>query len=195
MPNRRKTVRIMKNKLALFDLDGTLIDTLKINYESYRIAMEEVGRDFDIKYYEEYCFGKNYRDFLPQILEEDEALVKRVHDRKLELYLQCFDMGHPNEALKDFIIHCGDIYHMVVATTATRSNVEAILKHFGIYEYIERIYAQEDVTKFKPDPQIFEMAMRDFGIEPEDTVIFEDSKVGLEAAYATGAAVIKIEKF
>ena len=187
--------RKMKDRLAIFDLDGTLIDTLMINYESYRIAMEEVGLEFTLEFYRDHCFGKNYRDFLPEVLGGDQALVKKVHDRKLEMYLKCFDMGRVNQTLKDFIFSCHDTYHMVVATTATRVNVEAILKHFGLYDHIERIYAQEDVSHFKPDPEIFYLAMRDFGVAEDHTVIFEDSKVGLEAAHATKASVFRIESF
>lgn len=185
----------MKRRLALFDMDGTLIDTLMINYESYRIALKEVGIDFTLETYRDECFGKNYRDFLPEIVGGDEALSEKVHVRKLELYAQCFDMGHVNETLKDFITGCRDKYYMAVATTATRSSVEKILTHFGLTELFDRLYTQEDVTRYKPDPEIFIKAMSDFGIGPEDTVIFEDSVVGLEAAYASGASVIKVDNF
>ncbi|MBQ5534278.1 MAG: HAD family phosphatase [Lachnospiraceae bacterium] len=185
----------MRDRLAVFDMDGTLIDTLMINYESYRRALGEVGIDFALETYRDECFGRNYRDFLPQIVGGDEALSERVHVRKLELYAQCFDMGHVNEALKDFIISCRDRYYMVVGTTATRSSVEKILEHFGLMEYFDALYTQEDVTRYKPDPEIYLKIMSDYGIGAEHTVIFEDSKVGLEAALACGASVIKIEKF
>ena len=184
-----------KDKLAIFDMDGTLIDTLMINYESYRRALKEVGIDFALETYRDECFGKNYRDFLPQIVGGDEELSEKVHVRKLELYAQCFDMGHVNETLRDFITGCKDRYHMVVGTTATRSSVEKILKHFGLLGYFDELYTQEDVTRFKPDPEIFFRIMSDFHVDASDTVIFEDSRVGLEAAHACGASVIKIEKF
>ncbi|MCR5746142.1 MAG: HAD family hydrolase [Lachnospiraceae bacterium] len=185
----------MKNRLAIFDMDGTLIDTLMINYESYRCALKEAGRDIDFEFYRDECFGKNYRDFLPKLTGNDPEIINKVHKRKLELYSQCFDMGHVNETLKDFIIGCRDKYYMAVATTATRSGVVDILTHFGLIDYFDRIYTQEDVTRYKPDPEVFLKCMSDFGVGSENTVIFEDSKVGLEAAYATKASVIRIESF
>ncbi len=72
----------MGNKLAIFDLDGTLFDTVAVNSDAYGYAIKECGfqADFDRSYYEEYCSGKSYREFLPEmvqgIAEED---MERIH--------------------------------------------------------------------------------------------------------------------
>ena len=70
-----------------------------------------------------------------------------------------------------------------------------ILSHFGYDKLFELIVTQDDITKVKPDPQGFIIAMDHFGSAPEDTVIFEDSDVGIMAARATGASVMVAYKF
>ena len=80
-------------------------------------------------------------------------------------------------------------------TTASKTNVIEMLEHFGVSDRFELILTQEDIVKSKPDPEGFLKAMEHFGIEPSDTVIFEDSDTGIEAAMRSGAAVMRVMKF
>lgn len=70
-----------------------------------------------------------------------------------------------------------------------------ILNYFGYKHLFEYIVTQKDITKVKPDPQGYLMAMEHFGVTADRTVIFEDSPSGIEAARATGATVMMIDHF
>ena len=74
-----------------------------------------------------------------------------------------------------------------MVTTASKKNVEEILKTFGRFELFDKIFTQEDFKKMKPDPECYLKAMEYFGIKPENTIIFEDSESGLKAAELSGA--------
>lgn len=184
----------MRDHLAIFDMDGTLIDTRRVNFLSYREALSEEGFDLSEDYFYNECFGMGYKDYLPPITGDDEALLERVHDRKIGLYDKYIPEAKLNTALYDFILGMRDKYYMALVTTASKKNVYDIVDSFGLREYFDLILTAADIPKLKPDPEGFLMAMRHFGIPAERTVIFEDSKVGLEAAERSGAAVMKVVK-
>lgn len=181
-------------KLAIFDLDGTLIDTLMVNFKAYEKALKEEGIVLTYDYYMKECFGKGYRDYIPPIVKGDLGAMERVHKRKIELYPEYLPEAKLNEPLADFIRFTKDKYHMAMVTTATKVNVIRILTYFGLKEEFDLILAAEDIPKLKPDPMGFFMAMEHFGVSAEDTVIFEDSEPGLEAAKAAGCGIMKVVK-
>lgn len=186
----------MKTQLAIFDLDGTLFDTVPVNYLAYRDALRPEGFDLDRDYFAAYCNGNYYRDFIPKITgSSDEALLQRVHRRKKEAYARYLDQASPNRHLFQLARLAADQYHLALVTTASRDNTRLLLDAFDAGELFDLILTQEDVTRKKPDPQGFLMAMAHFGAGPADTVIFEDSQTGLEAARRTGASVLSVIQF
>lgn len=181
-------------KLALFDLDGTLFNTENVNYEAYNEALKEVGKDIDYEYYCKYCNGRKYTEFLPKIID-DETIVKNVHKRKKELYSKYLDKAIINKELFSIIRLIQKEYYCVVVTTASRKNTEEILNYFKVQDLFDRIITQEDIICPKPDPEGFLKAMNLYNIDSQDTIIFEDSDVGVIAAKKTGATVFKIVQF
>lgn len=184
----------MKSKLAIFDLDGTLFDTGDVNYYSYREALQPYQVQIDREYFIEYCNGRHYTEFLPQIMEDLENM-ESVHTVKKELYCKHISKARANIHLFRMIENMRAEYYTAVVTTASRKNTMQILSHFGYDRYFDLIITQEDVSKRKPDPEGFLMAMREFAIGPEDTMIFEDSSVGVQSARATGATVFVVDRF
>lgn len=183
----------MKNKLAIFDLDGTLFDTLNVNFLSYNQALVEKGFSLDYNYFLKECQGKYYKDFLPQIMgSNDEELLTDIHQRKQNLYLTNINNARKNTHLFSIINVIKFEYNLSVVTTASRKNCIQLLGYFGQEEIFDLIITREDVTKSKPDPEGFLQAMRYFNVEAENTMIFEDSEEGIQAAKCTGAGIFKI---
>nr|WP_253273443.1 HAD-IA family hydrolase [Leptotrichia sp. oral taxon 212] len=86
-------------------------------------------------------------------------------------------------------------YYIALVTTASKQNSEEILEFFNKKEVFELFIFAENVEKKKPDPEGFIKAMEYFNISPENTLIFEDSDIGIKAAQRSGANIMKIEKF
>jgi len=183
-----------KKYLALFDLDGTLFDTREVNYYSYKRALEPFGITLDKEYYVVKCNGRHYTEFLPQIMGSGEH-IEAVHKAKKEIYALNLDRSRENTHLFKIIQVIKDTYHMAIVTMASRKNTTDILRHFGYQDLFECLITQEDIRKPKPDPEGFNLAIRYFGIRLADTIIFEDSDVGIQAARAAGAAVMAVNKF
>ena len=188
------------NKLAIFDLDGTLFDTGEVNFFSYQKALNKVGYDVEKKYYIEHCNGYHYKRFLPTILKDlqgDELALtmEKIHLYKKEFYKENLHVVRENTFLFDMIRNLGQSYHIALVTTASRKNTEEILQFTQKGSFFELVLCQEDVVKKKPDPEGFQKAIEYFGVRPENTIIFEDSDVGIEAAIASGAQVMKVYGF
>lgn len=186
----------MKNKLAIFDLDGTLFDTSYVNYYSYKEALESY-QFFTMPNFDEYKInwnGRSYKEFLPLIIK-DKEIIEKVHDKKVELYEKNLDKARINEHLFLILEKIHDIYFTAIVTTASKKNTYQILKHFKKESLFDYIVTKEDITKVKPDPEGFIKAINHFGISLENTIIFEDSNIGIEAARATNANVFTINKF
>lgn len=182
-------------KLMMIDLDGTLFDTKEINYRAYKDAIEPYGYDIDYKYYCEFCNGRHYTDFLPQITTTDEKVLLDMHERKKEAYTKYLNYGRVNWALVDIIKNRGKDCKVALVTTASKQNTYDILNEFGLANIFNLILTREDITKSKPDPEGFLKAMSKYNVEPKNCIIFEDSSVGIEAAEKTGAVVFVVKGF
>ena len=185
----------MKNKLALFDLDGTLFDTKNVNYYSYKEALEELGYKLEYDYFCNYCNGRLYKEFLPQVTDGKEETLEKIHIRKKELYPTYLSKAIVNTHLFEIAKLISDKYYLGVVTTASKKNTYEILSYFESLELFDLILTHEDITNVKPDPEGYIKAMKYFNISPEDTIIFEDSNVGIEAARRSGAKVFVINTF
>jgi len=183
-----------KQRLAIFDLDGTLYDTNEVNYAAYAQAMKEYGYTVDYDYYCQKCNGKHYKSFFPELgirLGDYSA----IHERKKVLYERYIDRAKENSQLFDIIVAIKKNYYLAVVTTASRKNCEDILFGFNRIGLFDLILSHEDVSEVKPAPEGFLKAMDYFSMGKENTIVFEDSFEGLTAAKATGASVFAIKQF
>ena len=183
----------MKDRLMILDLDGTLYDTRMVNCKAYQKALEEFHIELDGEYFCTECNGQYYKQFLPVIAPElTESDMEAIHRRKQALYSECLPEASANELLVDIIGLARPRFYTALVTSASRKNAEEILRYFGHLELFDLLLTQEDVSKKKPDPEGFELAMKYFGIGPDKTVIFEDSVSGIEAARFCGASVCRV---
>lgn len=182
-------------KLALLDLDGTLFDTTLVNYYAYNQALNEQGYEINKEYYCNECNGRDYHYFIPKIVNNDDKIVEKVHDRKKELYSQFLKEARINTHLFTFLESIKNDYYLAICTTASKKNTYQILEYFKKKDLFDLIVTQDDVKKAKPDPEIFNYAISYFKAKPEDTIIFEDSEVGIEAAQKTKANIFVVKKF
>ena len=139
-------------KLAMFDLDGTLFDTNKANYLSYKEACNgfcDVSEDF----FYEHCMGKNYKTFLPLLGVEDKENIELIHKRKSDNYKSFFSFIRPNFSL----LNIAELFkkngiRIAIITTASRNNTSVLLKFFDYDDFFDLVVTQEMTDKTKPFP-------------------------------------------
>lgn len=185
-----------KNKIAIFDLDGTLFNTNDVNYHSYQNALAQYGIDLDYEYFCKECNGRSYKYFLPILLKDtNEDKIKKIHEFKINDYEKNLKYAKINFHLFSIIELIKSDYIIALVTTASKKNTYDILNYFDKIVLFDDIVTHEDVVNVKPDPEGFMKIINKYGSDVSTVVIFEDSIVGIEAANKTGATVFKVEKF
>lgn len=185
---------MVKEKLAIFDMDGTLFNTNDVNYHAYKEALDPFGVALNRDFFAKECNGNHYTTFLPELMGGTEH-IEEVHRAKKANYSKHLDKAVINWHLFDLIDAIKDSYHIALVTTASKKNVFDILEFFNVKDKFELILTSDEIKAPKPDPEGFLSAMSFFKVSADKTVIYEDSKAGIEAARKTGATVMVVDKF
>jgi HAD superfamily hydrolase (TIGR01509 family) len=184
----------MQIKLIILDFDGTLASTEEANMEAYVAALAEEGIALDREAYRTRYFGMRCPEFLRELGITNEEDIDRIRRRKIELYPTRFGSVHLNEPLwnfvQDFRAQGGKAW---IVSTGQKENIENVLNYLNIKDKVDGILTSGDVSEPKPSPAAFLKAMEIEGVTPAETLIFEDSPVGIAAAEASGAAYFKVK--
>ncbi|WP_372919688.1 beta-phosphoglucomutase [Salegentibacter sp.] len=177
-----------KRKGVIFDLDGVIVDTAKFHFLAWRKLANDLGFDFTEEQNEQ-LKGVSRVHSLQKILkwggmELLEEEFQRQMDLKNENYLSYVNEMDESEILPgvseilDYLIE-NDI---PFALGSASKNARTILKKIGLLEKFYAIIDGTDVTKAKPDPEVFLIAAEKLGVKPEDSIVFEDAVAGIQAA-------------
>lgn len=176
-------------KLILLDFDGTLVDTRRANAAAYIAALREAGYTLTEEEYAARYFGMRCNEFLTRLGIDDPAERERLRLRKIAIYPTCFDTVRLNEPLwqfcQQFRAQGGRVW---IVSTGSCANIDNVMHHLGIAGGVDGILSGLDIERPKPAPDCFLEAMRREGCSPHETLIFEDSQIGIEAARRSGAS-------
>ncbi len=180
-------------KLILLDFDGTLVDTRHANAAAYIETLAEVGITISKEEYLSRFFGVRCMEFMRMVGITDEAIIQQLRQRKVELYPRYFDSVTLNKPLWEWCMMMRSMGCKVwIVSTGHIDNITNVMRHLKLEQGIDGIISGDNVSRAKPAPDAFLLAMEREGATPEETIIFEDSEVGLEAAKRSGAAYVKI---
>lgn len=188
-------------KLIILDFDGTLADTRQANTLAYVATLREAGYTLTEEEYTTHYFGVRCNEFLIRYGITDPAEREQLRLRKIALYPTFFDSVQLNRPLWEF---CQQFRtqggRLWIVSTGSRANIDNAMQHLGItgpetnhgIGSVDGILSGADVAEGKPSPDCFLEAMRREKVTPGETLIFEDSEVGIEAARRSGAAYIQV---
>ena len=181
-------------KAIITDFDGTLVDTFEANYLAYKQVLNGLGIVLAKETYRA-CFGLRFNEFMEKIGVKNITLKDQIKKEKAKVYPLYFDKLVLNCPLLKFLLfmkHNG--IKIAIASTARRENLINVLNYFDITDAFDEICTGENVTYGKPHPEIYILTMDKLNVNESETLIFEDSEVGIQAAERSGAAVIKINE-
>ena len=180
---------------VVFDMDGLLIDSEFITYQSYKDICLKYGKKFDMTYYATFL-GRNatyIESSLTKYLgcsNKAVAVMKEVHHLVEISFEHCVPLKTGVKELLEFLKSYG--IKMAVATSSSRSRAVSILGKCGILDFFEVIVCGDEVKESKPDPEIFLKTIHALGGNPSNTFVIEDSESGIVAAHLGGMKCINV---
>ncbi len=184
-------------KAIIFDLDGTLVDSLPYHHESWRIFFKNNNieeNDFSeiIKEYKgggtlelmTSVFGDIYtRDELKKMSDDKEVIFRDIYKSKI----------YPIEGLNTFLDNLKENNILLsIGSNAIRKNVLMTIEELGITNYFSSIICGDEVSRGKPDPEMYLKTLSNLKVSKNECIIFEDSIEGVEAARNADIKVIGV---
>jgi beta-phosphoglucomutase family hydrolase len=184
----------MAEKGALFDLDGVLIDSSPFHFASWVKLGEEVGFTMTPELFRQTFGQRNYailRRFFPDATDEQIAIWS---ERKEALYRQlAAGKLTPLKGAKELVRALkGAGFRLAIASSTPRQNIAFALEQIGMADVFDALVGAEDVTKGKPDPEVFLTAAKRLGVPPERCLVFEDAIAGVIAAKRGGMKCVAV---
>jgi len=178
----------MTKKAFIFDLDGVIVDTAKYHYLAWKKIASELGIEFTHEH-NELLKGVSRVRSLDIILglgevdasqaQKDQWLIQKNED-----YLSYLVDMDQSEILPGVmtVLEFLKANHQPIALGSASKNARPILEKTGILSYFDAIVDGNDVSNAKPDPEVFLQAAQKLGISNENSIVFEDSVAGIQAA-------------
>ncbi|RKS94521.1 beta-phosphoglucomutase [Flavobacterium limicola] len=178
----------MNTKAFIFDLDGVIVDTAKYHYLAWQKIANELNIEFTHEH-NELLKGVSRVRSLDIILELGKVTASQEDkDRwlvqKNEEYLSYLVDMNESEILPGVfpILKFLKENNQPIALGSASKNARPILEKTGLLPYFDAIVDGNDVTNAKPDPEVFLIAAKLLNITPENSIVFEDSVAGVQAA-------------
>lgn len=183
-------------KAIIFDMDGLMIDSERVTFECYQEILKGMNLTMDEEFYKT-LLGKPLKGIYQifyDVYGNDfpiEDVIKDVH----ALMAQRFETeGVPvKTGLKSLLEYLKiNNYKTIVATSSNRDRVDTILALAQITDYFDDSICGDEVTKGKPNPEVFLKSCQKLGVSVDEAIVLEDSEAGIQASYDAGIKVICI---
>ena len=186
-------------KYYLFDLDGVLINTDNIQYNStkeaiYNTCKYDISSKDDINIFKSTITTRKKLEYLVnrKVIKDND--VEKIYSLKKSIANEKFEkITIDKKKIELFEFLKDNDCKIAVITNSNKNSANIILKHIGIYKYIDYFITNEDVVNSKPHSEPYIKAMIKFGGDINEYIIFEDSEIGLISAHGTGCKVYEVK--
>ncbi len=180
----------------IFDLDGTLVNTMPIHFEAWKKMARNYGFEFTREIFHHYA-GIPTRTIISLLSEEMNLSIDpdEATEIKENAFLEHLDRVEPIEMVIDLLKENAGKRPVSVGTGSSRHMADKILHAAGLSDYFSVVVSADDVTEHKPAPETFLTCARHMQVPPEKCQVFEDGDQGLEAARKAGMIPTDIRPF
>jgi len=183
-------------KGLIFDLDGTLADTMPIHFIAWKNAAARYGIDFTTELFAQLAGIPLY----PTVEKLNQIFGKNIDPKEMgDLKEAEFEENMYQTPEIKIVTDLVRTYHgkipMAVGTGGARRLALKTLEIIGLQNYFEVLVTSEDVSHFKPNPETFVKCAELMDVAPTDCEVFEDGILGIQAAKAAGMMVVDVTKY
>ncbi len=185
----------MPNTAVIFDVDGVLVDSYQAHFQSWLQMLAEKGAVFTEEEFRA-TFGRTSRDIIAQLYDGKltDAEIREFDNRKEALYRDLLRQEFPpiDGAVELLDALATAKLKLAVGSSGPPENVALTLECLGRSSLFAARVTGGDVTRGKPDPQVFQIAAERLGVAPAQCVVVEDAPAGVEAANRAGMTSIAL---
>lgn len=183
-------------KALIFDLDGTLANTMPVHYKACQIVCNKYGFNFPEDFFYDQAGKPTLEVFKLLIKKLDKNLDATALGTEKEIvFLSLIHEVEPLSLIADVAVLNKGKVPMAIGSGSQRKSVDLTLEAIGMSNYFDVVVSCDDVNKFKPHPETFLKAAAQMNVSPKDCIVFEDGDLGIEAAKKAGMVVIDIRQF
>jgi len=183
-------------KGGIFDLDGVIVDTVPLHFKAWKRMFGEYGKNFNFDDYKNKVDGIPRLDGARAILTDlSKGELEKAAAKKQNYYLELVNKGEI-EVYESSVSLLKELRSRGVKTAAASSsrNCKYILEKTDLLGLFDSVVQGGDFKKGKPDPEIFLLAGERIGASRGESCVFEDAKLGVEAAKAGGMKCVGIDR-
>jgi beta-phosphoglucomutase family hydrolase len=185
-------------KGLIFDLDGTLADTMPYHYQAWFTTCKKFGLSIDQEFLKTHT-GSPAWIIADLVLEKDNLMGKisanEIIEEKMKNFHDLQPFVKPIEPVVDIVKKYYGKLPMAVGTGGHRSAVERTLELTGLRQYFDIVITANDVEKYKPHPETFLKCAEKMNVAPRFIEVFEDGELGFEAAKAAGMQITDVRSW
>ncbi len=178
-------------KGVIFDLDGVLVSTDQMHFEAWKMLAEELGIDKFTKEDNKRQKGVSRMESLEVVLSKGGRIYtaaekEEMAERKNNLYKELLT-GLDENAILPGAVDCLKMLRsrgILIGIGSVSKNAPLILTRTGLMEYVDKVSCGLDITRSKPDPEVFEVAANKLELKYEECLVVEDSLAGIVAGRA-----------
>ncbi len=186
----------MQSLAVIFDMDGVLVDSYAAHWQSWHFMADELGKGLTEEQFVS-TFGRTSREIIAEHWGADSLTPTEIAEfdrRKEALYREIVARDFPAmdgavELIKE--LHRAG-FRLAIGSSGPPENVALAVERLAAEEYFDVLITGKDVTRGKPDPQVFLVAAQRLGVAPTNCAVIEDAPVGIAAANAAGMTSIAL---
>ncbi len=183
-------------KGLIFDLDGTLSDSLPVHMATWNMLGETFGFIFEDRLVYEMT-GMPTIAFAERLIVENQLSVspEELVRLKQEAFWQSVGLIKPIELVVNIVRLWHGKLPLSVGTGASRRSAMLQLETLGLTHFFDAVVTADDVTRHKPQPDTFLLCAERMGVKPAECQVFEDGILGMQAAVSAGMIVTDVRPF
>lgn len=185
-------------KGLIFDLDGTLADTMPFHFEGWKKACNKYGVDIDPAFLRKHTGSPGWiiaSEIIKECRLEGKVSIEEIVEEKLKEFYSVQHKVKPIGPVTDIVRKYYGRLPMAIGTGGHREAVLRTLEITNLRQYFDIIVTANDVDNFKPHPETFLKCAEIMNVEPRFIEVFEDGELGMEAAKLGGMTVTDVRSW